>query len=263
MCAPRWGLSGLPSVGFAHRFYAGPRLCASPNDPQAFYLSGWLSFGSSGLFRTSDGGVTWVSTGWTGSAFANDVACHPNVQLLFISLQSEGSQVVRSEDGGATFLPFADGLEGVVTPRELAFAGNSRLLLASGKGSYGTELGLPTPTPTVTPTATPSPTPTSTPSPTATATPTATPTPTPSKRYPAPPAQALNLSTRCGGSGDNCSLGGLYRGHAPKTWRCEELAFAGRSGIMSLADPPSSCGRQWPLFLQNNDGRTTSPKRPN
>jgi len=95
--------------------------------------------------------VTWASTGWTGGALADDVACHPGGQLLFISLESEGSQVVRSEDGGATFSPFADGLEGVVAPRELAFAGTSLLLLASGKGSYGTELAQPTPTPTPTP----------------------------------------------------------------------------------------------------------------
>ena len=133
------GLSWLPSgSGLPTAFLRAPRLCASTSDPQAFYLSGWLSFGSSGLFRTSDGGVTWASTGWTGGALADDVACHPDGQLLFISLESEGSQVVRSEDGGATFSPFADGLEGVVAPRELAFAGNSRLLLASGKGSYGT-----------------------------------------------------------------------------------------------------------------------------
>ena len=168
------GVSWLPSrSGLPTTFLRAPRLCASHNDPQTFYFSGWLSFNSSGLFRTNDGGVTWISTGWTGSARADDVACHPDVQLLFISL-SDGSQVVRSTDGGATFLPFADGLEGVINPRELAFAGYSRLVLASGKGSYGTELlGLPTPTPTATPTATvtPTPTPTSTPSPTATATP--------------------------------------------------------------------------------------------
>ncbi len=47
--------------------------------------------------------------------------------------------MLRSQDGGASFAPFANGLENVVAPRELAFAGNSRLLLASAKGSYGTD----------------------------------------------------------------------------------------------------------------------------
>ena len=71
-------------------------------------------------------------------------------QTLFVTQLSGGDAVLRSLDGGATFAPFANGLENVVAPRELAFAGNSRLLLASAKGSYGTDLttGTPTPTPT-------------------------------------------------------------------------------------------------------------------
>src|SRR5206468_4528698 len=108
---------------------------------------------------------------------------HPtDDQVLFISLPIEGSQVVRSQDGGATFLPFASGLEGVTAPRDLAFAGNSRLLLASSTGSYATSLEgqpTPTPTPTSTPTASPTPTPTATPTPSGTPTPTPRATPRP------------------------------------------------------------------------------------
>src|SRR5438876_5773791 len=173
--------TGLPA------FFTNPRLCASPTDPQSLVISAWLSFQSGGLFRTTDAGATWASTGWTGSATVGDVACDPvDDQTLFVTQLSSGDAVLRSQDGGATFGSFANGLEGVVAPRELAFAGNSELLLASAKGSYATALATPTPTPspsaTVTPTATPmvtvtpTPTPTPTPSPSATATPTATPT---------------------------------------------------------------------------------------
>ena len=63
--------SGLPA------FFRGPRLCASPSDPQTLLISGWLSFQSGGLFRTTDGGATWASTGWTGNQTVGDVACHP------------------------------------------------------------------------------------------------------------------------------------------------------------------------------------------
>src|SRR4051794_7899739 len=49
--------SGLPV------FFRGPRLCASPTDPQTLVISAWLSFQSGGLFRTTDGGATWASTG--------------------------------------------------------------------------------------------------------------------------------------------------------------------------------------------------------
>lgn len=203
------GVSWSPSgSGLPTSFLRGPRLCPAPNDPQGFYLSAWLSFSSSSLFRTSDGGMTWSSTGWTGAGTANDVAGHPQVQLLFVSLQTAqdvGPQVMRSTDGGATFLPFANGLEGVITPRELALAGYSRLVLSSGKGSYGTELlGLPTPTPTPSPT------------PTATIPPTPTPTPTPS---PTPHVATLaNISTRLQvGTGGNVMIAGfIVTGTAPK-----------------------------------------------
>jgi photosystem II stability/assembly factor-like uncharacterized protein len=167
--------SGLPTA-----FFRGPRLCASPSDPQTFLVSAWLSFQSGGLFRTTDGGATWASTGWTGNATVGDVACHPiDDQMLFVTQLSGGDAVLRSQDGGATFAPFSNGLENVVAPRELAFAGDSRLLLASAKGSYATDLATPTPTPT--PTATPSstPTPTASPMPRATPTPRARPTPRP------------------------------------------------------------------------------------
>jgi len=167
--------SGLPA------FFRGPRLCASPTDPQTLLVSAWLSFQSGGLFRTTDAGVTWTSTGWTGNQTVGDVACHPlDDQTLFVTQLSGGDAVLRSQDAGATFTPFANGLENVVAPRELAFAGSSRLLLASAKGSYATDLGAATPTPTVTPTQTPTPTATATPTTTVTPTPTPSGTPTPS-----------------------------------------------------------------------------------
>jgi len=157
--------TGLPA------FFRGPRLCASPTDPHSFVASASLSFQSGGLFRTTDSGATWASTGWTGTNMVGDVACDPaDDQMLFVT-QLSGDAVLRSLNGGATFAPFSNGLENVVAPRELAFAGDSRLLLASAKGSYGTDVAAPTPTPT------PTPTPSATPTPTASATPRVTPTP--------------------------------------------------------------------------------------
>jgi photosystem II stability/assembly factor-like uncharacterized protein len=174
------GASWFPSSSGLPAFFRDPRLCASPTDSQTLVVSAWLSFASSGLFRTTDGGATWASTGWTGTATVGDVACHPvDDQMLFVTQLSTGDAVLRSQDGGATFAPFANGLEGVVAPRELAFAGNSELLLASAKGSYATALAAPTPTPTPTPTATPTPTTTPRPTPTPRSRPTLRPRPTP------------------------------------------------------------------------------------
>jgi photosystem II stability/assembly factor-like uncharacterized protein len=175
------GASWFPSSTGLPAFFRDPRLCASPTDPQTLIVSGWLSFGSGGLFRSTDGGARWTSTGWTGNATVGDVACHPaDDQTLFVTQLSGGDAVLRSQDGGATFAPFAKGLEGVVAPRELAFAGNFELLLASAKGSYATDLATPTPTPT--PTATPSATPIATPTPTATPRPAPTPRSRPTPR---------------------------------------------------------------------------------
>src|SRR5262249_16415130 len=156
-------------------------------DPQTLLISASLSVQSGGLFRTTDAGATWASTGFTASATLGDVACHPiDDQMLFVTQLSGGDPALRSMDGGAAFAPFANGLENVVGGRELGFGGNSRLLLASAKGSYGTELttGTPTPTPTATPSSTPRPTasPSSTPTPTGTVTPTPRPIPTPRPR---------------------------------------------------------------------------------
>jgi len=169
--------SGLPT------FFTNPRLCASPTDPQSLVISAWLSFQSGGLFRTTDAGATWTSTGWTGSATVGDVACDPtDDHTLFVTQLSSGDAVLRSQDGGVSFGSFANGLEGVVAPRELAFAGNSELLLASAKGSYATALTTSTPTPTPSPSATATATATSTPTATTTPTATATSTTTPTAR---------------------------------------------------------------------------------
>ena len=164
--------TGLPA------FFRGPRLCASPSNPQTLLISGWVSFQSGGLFRTTDSGATWASTGFTGNQTIGDVACNSvDDQLVFVTQLSGGDAVLRSTDGGASFAPFSNGLENVVAPRELAFAGTSRLLLASAKGSYGTDVAGPTPTPTPTATPTATATPSSTPTPTVSPTPRATPTP--------------------------------------------------------------------------------------
>ncbi|MBX6325777.1 MAG: hypothetical protein IRY93_07050 [Chthoniobacterales bacterium] len=166
--------SGLPA------FFRGPRLCASPSNPQTLFLSGWLGFQSAGLFRTTDSGATWTSTGWTGNQTVGDVACHPSDdQTLFVTQLSGGDAVLRSQDGGATFAPFANGLENAVAPREVVFAGDSRLLLATARGSYATSLGTPTPTATPSSTPTPTATPSSTPTPTASPVPRPIPTPRP------------------------------------------------------------------------------------
>ena len=112
--------SGLPTA-----FFRGPRLCASPSDPQTLLISAWLSFQSGGLFRTTDGGVNWTTTGFTGNQTVGDVACHP-VHVKFCRWlrtdvdhsewtrwQPHGCQGVERD--GSWFIKSAMGLEKSIT----------------------------------------------------------------------------------------------------------------------------------------------------
>ena len=77
-----WALS---STGLPGGFFRDPDLCAASNNPQVFYLSAWPNFSSTFLFRTTDGGVTWQSTGWTGNGLSGDLVCDPQTIKSFIS----------------------------------------------------------------------------------------------------------------------------------------------------------------------------------
>lgn len=133
------GASWSPSLAGLPAFMREARLCASPGDPWTFYMSAWLDFSNGSVFRTTDGGASWASTGWTGDPIA-DIACDPaDDQVLYIAQLGE-QRVARSQDQGAVFAPFADGLESAGTPRTLVHGG-IRLLLAGSRGSHVANLG--------------------------------------------------------------------------------------------------------------------------
>ncbi len=127
--------AGLPP------FARVPRLCASSSDPQAMHLS-IQGTGNVGLvYETADAGMNWTASGWSGSHIT-DIACDPlDDDVLYIA-QYGADRVARSDDGGATFTAFADGLEAAGSPAELCVAGSdggaTQLLLATGNGSYTT-----------------------------------------------------------------------------------------------------------------------------
>jgi hypothetical protein len=132
------GATWVPSsTGLPGGFFRAPRLCAVTGDPEVLYLSAWSSFGTGFVFGSTDAGASWQSTGWNGLAI-NDIACDPaDEQVLYIS-QLGGDPVARSGDGGAVFLPFATGIEHITSAGDLAFGGETELLLASRQGSYAT-----------------------------------------------------------------------------------------------------------------------------
>jgi len=134
-----WSLALEGLTGFSRL----PRLCASPGRPDTFFMSAWLDFSHSTVYRTDDAGATWSSTGWSGPPIA-DIACDPiDSRSLYVS-ESSGAKVQHSSDEGATFSAFATGLENAGGPRDLAvsYLGDmaSQLLLATTKGSYTTPI---------------------------------------------------------------------------------------------------------------------------
>jgi photosystem II stability/assembly factor-like uncharacterized protein len=120
------------------------RMCASPLDPQVFFLAAATGFSNGGVMRSDDGGASWQSTGWTGAPIV-DIACDSSDSRTLYLAQSGGARVARSTDGGVSFTPFDTGLANAGAPSELALArvgGDAHLLMATNKGSYSTALAV-------------------------------------------------------------------------------------------------------------------------
>jgi hypothetical protein len=129
--------------------FQGTSLCPSPADALTFYASNYSPFGApqgGGLFKTTDGGQTWASTGY--AATAHFVECdQTDPQTLYITQPGSGGvgeRALRSQDAGVTFQDFSEGLPNSDGgARWLAYAPGTtpKLLMATTTGSYGRELG--------------------------------------------------------------------------------------------------------------------------
>ena len=133
------GLSWTPALTGLPAFARFPRLCSSPANPGMVFMSMWDSWSTGAVYRSSDNGDTWTTTGWHGGNVF-DIACdQQDMHGLYVA-QSAADQVVHSTDQGTTFAPFASGLELAGTPTELAMSrtGAPLLYLAGTHGSYVT-----------------------------------------------------------------------------------------------------------------------------
>lgn len=116
-------------------------LCTFADMPSTFWLGDYdFSTSGGGVRRSSDGGQSWQTVGFQGAPVL-DLACGIDGALYATSIF--GLPVVnRSTDGGLTFQPFVDGLEGVGNVRFLDHSegANPRLLLGAFAGSYASPL---------------------------------------------------------------------------------------------------------------------------
>ncbi len=133
--------AGLPSGA------QGTGLCASPGDVDTFFLAdGDLGIGLGGLHVSTNAGETWASSGFHESLI-QDVVCDPSDDQVMYAARLFGTLAFRSEDQGATFVPFSTGLEAAGNAEDLGHAAGTqpRLLLATSTGAYARNLGIPCP----------------------------------------------------------------------------------------------------------------------
>ncbi len=123
--------NGLPDS------FEGAALCALEGDARSFYLAD-RAFGSGngGLYRSTDAGHSWHGTGYAGVAL-EEVVCGPG-NVLYVAPVFAEEKILRSDDLGAAFTAFDDGLESAGAPQalDLVPGPEPRLLLATHRGSF-------------------------------------------------------------------------------------------------------------------------------
>jgi photosystem II stability/assembly factor-like uncharacterized protein len=81
------------------------QISTSPADPGAIYILA----DAAGAFRTRDDGASWTLL----RATLGQLALDPSSPSVLYGIESDGGAVLRSTDGGFSWLPFGDGLEDV------------------------------------------------------------------------------------------------------------------------------------------------------
>jgi hypothetical protein len=134
--------SWSPSVNGLPASIQARALSPSPENASTFLLAHRQSSTVGGLFRTTDGGQTWTSTGFSGPV--QDVVADPNDAQIIYIMQQNATAVFKSEDAGASFTPFNTGLSFSGTATDLAYgpggAAAPRLLLSTTVGSFAIDL---------------------------------------------------------------------------------------------------------------------------
>jgi len=122
----------------------GVALAPSPTDINTFFLAdNDFGQGNGGVHVTTDAGQTWASTGFVQQLL--DLAADQNDDQVLYALQFSDPKVLRSDDQGATFSAFDEGLGLAGASRSLTFvdAPRPRLLMSSGTGVFARDLPTP------------------------------------------------------------------------------------------------------------------------
>ncbi|MDX2147217.1 MAG: hypothetical protein SFZ23_06810 [Planctomycetota bacterium] len=125
--------AGLPAANFR-----GTDLTPVAGQPDTFYMSNELAFNASaaGLWKTTDAGLSWTSLAL--GELSVRVLGDPRDPDVLYSANRTSRNIRLSEDAGATFVNFSNGLGGAGNFQDLEFAGAplNRILLATSRGAY-------------------------------------------------------------------------------------------------------------------------------
>jgi photosystem II stability/assembly factor-like uncharacterized protein len=126
--------------------FVGPGTGLPAGEVRAMALSSFFAVdpvlfaavGSSGVYRSSDGGATWTSSGLSGHSVTDLVWLGP----LLYAAGDRG--LFRSEDAGRTWQPLGEGLKGMAAVRllfPLAPDSGAEAFLGTSNGVYRTADG--------------------------------------------------------------------------------------------------------------------------
>jgi photosystem II stability/assembly factor-like uncharacterized protein len=120
-------------------------LAIDPVDPSIVYAggTGTTVTAGTGLYKSVNGGVIWAPTALTGASVSSIAIDPTDPQRLFATQYLAGARVMTSPDGGASWTPMIEGLDGdPIIPNLTIDPSGRRLYAASGgHGVYVAELG--------------------------------------------------------------------------------------------------------------------------
>ncbi|MGN6519554.1 MAG: WD40/YVTN/BNR-like repeat-containing protein [Dokdonella sp.] len=116
-----------------------PHLCQSGGATPSIYLAAITSPFGGGVYRSDDGGASWTPVSKHNGVLL-DIACDPfDPSVLYMAWNSSQQPVLRSTDGGVTFVEYGAGIASYASVSEIfpsSYEGATQLLLGSSVSAY-------------------------------------------------------------------------------------------------------------------------------
>lgn len=125
------GLDWAPAMQGLSSYTRAPRVCRAPDGQ--LWLTAWIQFTVSGLYRSSDQGENWQTVPTPGG-HVSDIACDPGDADSFYFAYGQDPWVTRTRDSAASFETFSQGIDDLGGNGSVLVPAHGRLLIASPRG---------------------------------------------------------------------------------------------------------------------------------